>query len=100
LKRGASGWVTRIGGVMSGPMPLALRLVSAVTSGETSRKARKMAAWSGIAGSLLTRYGWMMAGKSSARDWRLPLEISDEQAETPQPWPELVPKEFRAEKLA
>jgi len=99
LKRGTSGWITRAGGVLSGPLPLALRLMSAVTSGETSRKTRRMASWAGVAGSLLTRYGWMMAGKASARDWRLPLEIRDENAEAPQPWPELVPEGSRAEKL-
>ncbi len=36
---------------------------------------RRLAACAGIAGSLFTRDGWVEAGKSSARDWRLPLEI-------------------------
>jgi hypothetical protein len=39
---------------------------------------RRAAAWSSLAGSLLTRYGWMQAGHASARDWRLPLEIPEE----------------------
>jgi hypothetical protein len=51
---------------------LALRL-----AGGSSSRIRKWAAISGIAGSLLTRYGWMAAGKASARDWRLPLEIGE-----------------------
>jgi hypothetical protein len=75
LKRGASGWITRTGGVMSGPLPLALRLLAG-----RSRRVRRWAAVCGVLGSLLTRYGWMLAGKSSARDWRLPLEISPESA--------------------
>ncbi|MFB3916380.1 MAG: NrfD/PsrC family molybdoenzyme membrane anchor subunit [Terriglobales bacterium] len=75
LKRGASGWVTRVGGVMSGPLPLVLRLIAGSSGSERSRMLRRWAAVSGIAGSLLTRYGWVRAGHASARDWRLPLEI-------------------------
>ena len=74
LKRGVSGWLVRTGGVLSGPLPLALRLISAA-SGSRSRRIRKWAAISGIAGSLLTRIGWIRAGVASARDWRLPLEL-------------------------
>jgi hypothetical protein len=75
LKRGVSGWVTRAGGVMSGPLPLALRLIAGSSGGIRSRSLRRWAALCGIAGSLLTRYGWVHAGRCSARDWRLPLEI-------------------------
>jgi hypothetical protein len=32
---------------------------------------------SAIAGSILTRYGWVHAGHASARDWRLPLGIKE-----------------------
>jgi hypothetical protein len=45
---------------------------------------RAAACWSAIAGSLLTRYGWMQAGKASARDWRLPLEIPESVPEAPE----------------
>lgn len=80
LKRGVSGWITRAGGMLSGPLPLALRLAAIVSD---SPKLRRAAAISGIAGSLFTRYGWMQAGKASARDWKLPLEIPDtEMADT------------------
>ncbi|MBV8205421.1 MAG: polysulfide reductase NrfD [Acidobacteria bacterium] len=72
LKHGPSGWVTRAGGLLSGPVPLLLR-AAALAGG--NRQMRRWAAWSGIAGSLLTRYGWMRAGHASARDFRLPLEI-------------------------
>jgi hypothetical protein len=72
LKHGLSGWTTRVGGVLSGPVPLALRLI-AIASG--SRRLRRLAAWSSIAGSILTRFGWIYAGHESARDWRIPLQI-------------------------
>jgi Polysulphide reductase, NrfD len=61
LKRGWSGNVTRLGGVLSGPLPLALRLI-----GGRSVGIRRVAAVSTIAGSLLTRIGWLAAGRASA----------------------------------
>jgi formate-dependent nitrite reductase membrane component NrfD len=75
LKKGLSGAITRTGGVLSGPLALGLRLAASMSSRERSKGLRKLAAMAGIAGSLLTRYGWMQAGKSSARDWQVPLEI-------------------------
>lgn len=74
LKHGLTGWTTRLGGVLSGPVPLALRLI-ATASG--SRRLRRFAAWSSIAGSILTRFGWIYAGHESARDWRIPLQIKE-----------------------
>lgn len=82
LKHGVSGWITRLGGVLSGPAPLGLRLGAQISG---SRKLRRAACWSAIAGSLLTRYAWMQAGKASARDWRLPLEVPESSAEAPKP---------------
>ncbi len=61
LKEGWSGRVTRVGGVLSGPVPLALRLLAG-----RSATARRLAAVSAIAGSLLTRVGWIAAGRASA----------------------------------
>lgn len=90
LKHGVSGWITRAGGVLSGPVPLALRL-AALLGGRRSRRIRQIAALSGIAGSLLTRYGWVRAGHASARDWRLPLKI----AGTPHPLEEMQSKPER-----
>jgi hypothetical protein len=75
LKHGVTGWTTRFGGVLSGPVPLALRLLAAATG---SRRLRRIAAASAIAGSILTRYGWVYAGHESARDWRLPLGLREE----------------------
>ena len=50
----------------------------AASGRDRSRNLRRLAALSGIAGSLLTRYGWMRAGHASARDWRLPLGIPED----------------------
>jgi formate-dependent nitrite reductase membrane component NrfD len=61
LKHGWSGRVTRLGGVLSGPLPLALRVL-----GRRSTNARRIAAASTIVGSLLTRVGWLAAGRESA----------------------------------
>jgi formate-dependent nitrite reductase membrane component NrfD len=74
LKRGRSGAITRIGGLLSGPLPLALRLAAAFAGRRRSRQLRKVAAVSSIAGSLLTRVAWLQAGHASAKNWRLPLE--------------------------
>ena len=76
LKHGYSGWIIRTGGMLSGPIPLGLRLASLFTPRQTSRKLRRIAAASSIAGSLITRYAWIEAGHVSARDWRLPLEVN------------------------
>lgn len=65
LRRGASGTVTRIGGILSGPVPLLLRLL-----GGRSRKTRRLAAASTIVGSLITRLAWIGAGRVSAKDPR------------------------------
>jgi hypothetical protein len=74
LKRGPSGGIIRAGGILSGPLPLALRAAS-VLSAEHSTKLRKWAAISAIAGSLLTRIAWVHAGHVSAQDWREPLRV-------------------------
>jgi hypothetical protein len=92
LKHGLTGWTTRLGSVLAGPVPLALRLI-ATASG--SRRLRRAAAWSSIAGSILTRVGWIYAGHESARDWRIPLQIK----ETP-PTLELASKPDIAHKRA
>lgn len=78
LKHGASGLITRIGGVLSGPAPLALRILAAFSGPRRARKLRKAAAISSLAGSMLTRVAWVHAGHVSARDWRLPLDIKRE----------------------
>lgn len=76
LKHGLSGTLTRTAGLLSGPLPLTLRLLAAISGKHRSRILRRTAAISGVAGSLLTRYGWVRAGHASARDWRLPLKAA------------------------
>ncbi len=60
LTSGRSGLLTRLGDVLSGPVPLVLRLVWAGAA-----PARVIAAIAAIAGSLVTRFGWIAAGKAS-----------------------------------
>ena len=73
LKSGPTGWVTRLGGVLSGPLPLALRLLAANSDTQKSRTVRRIAAVSTIAGSALTRIAWLKAGRASVRDSKLQL---------------------------
>ena len=49
--------------VLSGPVPLLLRL-----AGGRSKRARALAALSAITGSLLTRMAWIEAGRASVRE--------------------------------
>ncbi len=79
LKHGTSGWVTRAGGVLSGPVPAALRIASQFASKKRSSSLRRWAACSSIAGSLLTRFGWVAAGHASARDWKPSLQSESAQ---------------------
>ncbi|HZQ94604.1 MAG TPA: NrfD/PsrC family molybdoenzyme membrane anchor subunit [Candidatus Sulfotelmatobacter sp.] len=74
LKHGPSGWITRTGGALSGPVPAILRLASLFGSRKRASSLRRWASWSAIAGSLITRIAWIHAGHVSARDWKLPLQ--------------------------
>jgi polysulfide reductase-like protein len=70
LRVGPSGWLTRAGGVLSGPVPLALRALA-----WRRPHLRRAAAASALAGSLLTRLAWIAAGRASARDPAIPLAL-------------------------
>jgi len=70
-KKGWTGTLIRAGGLLSGPLPLALRLLL-----PRSARARRLAALSTLAGALLTRFGWVAAGKESVKDPRLPLGLT------------------------
>lgn len=74
LKSGATGWAMRGAGLLSGPLPLALRILS-LTGKKRSRSFRRAAAISSIAGSLLTRFAWVEAGKASAGDNSVSLNL-------------------------
>jgi hypothetical protein len=75
LKRGPSGWMVRTGGMLSGPVPAALRALSMISGKERSHDLRRWAGFVAVAGSLITRIAWVHAGHVSARDWREPLGI-------------------------
>jgi hypothetical protein len=75
-KQGMTGALIQASGVLSGPLPIALRIASLFTR-KRRRRLRQAAALSGIIGSLLLRYGWVDAGTVSARDWKIPLNIPD-----------------------
>ena len=53
-----SGWLIRIGAVLTGPFPLVLRFCGAVP----------LAAISFLIGALVSRFGWIAVGKVSAQD--------------------------------
>ena len=77
LHHGPTGWTMRVAGLLSGPVPLALRLLSLTSSSRSSRsdKLRKAAAISSIAGSLITRWAWVYAGRASSKDPKVPLQL-------------------------
>ena len=70
LRRGSSGWLIRLGGVLSGPVPLALRTVSLFMKPKRAMKLRRYAAVSAVVGSAITRAAWIYAGHVSARESR------------------------------
>ncbi len=82
LKHGRSGFITRVGGVLSGPMPTALRVLAAFSGRDRSRALRRLASVSSIAGSLITRIAWVQAGHASAKNYRLPLEIPEKPSDS------------------
>jgi hypothetical protein len=75
LKHGMSGTVTRLGGLLSGPLAVGLRLLSLLSGKRRRSRFRRWAGVSSVAGSLITRAGWIQAGHASARDWKQPLNI-------------------------
>jgi len=77
LKHGNTGWMTRAGGALSGPVPLALRVAAAFAGSRSASNLRRVAAVASLAGSLLTRFGWVEAGKVSARNPRIPLALDE-----------------------
>jgi hypothetical protein len=78
LRTGQSGWLVRAGGTLSGPVVLALRLLAGRSS-----SARRVASFSALLGSLLTRIGWVAAGRASARDPLPALETAEDVGSRP-----------------
>ncbi|MFP3941387.1 MAG: NrfD/PsrC family molybdoenzyme membrane anchor subunit [Thermoanaerobaculia bacterium] len=58
LHGGASGWTLRVAGALAGPGALGLRLLGWLPA----------AAVAFLLGALVSRYGWLMAGRASAED--------------------------------
>lgn len=56
------GGLVRTAAILSGPIPLFLRLFG------KSKRARTAAAISALAGALMTRFAWVEAGKASTKD--------------------------------
>lgn len=63
LREGVSGWVTRVGSALAGPVSLLLRIFWGHNLGP-----RYVAALCFIVGALIGRYAWIAAGRISARD--------------------------------
>jgi hypothetical protein len=63
LEHGRSGWTLRIAALLEGPASLLLRVFLGGSS-----NGRYAAAVCFIIGSLLSRYGWIWAGRASAED--------------------------------
>jgi Polysulphide reductase, NrfD len=89
LRKGVSGFMVRAGGVLSGPVPFFLRLAYAITG---NRELRRAAAYSSLAGSLFTRFGWVQAGRASAKDHRIPLGLSEKVPKVGKPVHQLARK--------
>lgn len=53
-----SGWLIRLGGMLTGPIPLVLRFVGLIP----------LAAISFLLGALVSRFGWLAVGRISGRD--------------------------------
>jgi hypothetical protein len=58
LQEKSSGWLIRVGEFLSGPLPLILRLTSLIP----------FAAMSFLLGALVSRFGWIAAGRNCACD--------------------------------
>jgi hypothetical protein len=61
MKHGSEATLVRGAGLLSGPLPLMLRLFAS-----RSRTARRIASVATVAGAIMTRVAWMAAGRSSA----------------------------------
>jgi formate-dependent nitrite reductase membrane component NrfD len=75
LHHGLTGWTMRLAGLLSGPVALALRLLSLTSRFRASNQLRKAAAISSVAGSLITRWAWVYAGRASSKDLKVPLQL-------------------------
>lgn len=70
LREGMNGWLIRVAGTLTGPLPLLLRIFFAHSFG-----IRRLASVFFIAGALLSRYAWIAAGHLSSRDSKALFDI-------------------------
>jgi formate-dependent nitrite reductase membrane component NrfD len=78
LREGNSGRLLHIAAVLSGLLPLILRI-----GWQHSAGARSVAAVSFLAGALITRYGWVSAGRASSRDPQALFELQRSRSGSP-----------------
>jgi len=83
LRTGRAGALMRAGGLLSGPLPMAIRFLAG-----HSPSARRVAAAATIAGSIMTRAGWFAAGRESAKTPARPAIGAGASAGVAQPSPE------------
>jgi formate-dependent nitrite reductase membrane component NrfD len=62
IRHGRPGTLARTASLLSGPVPLLLRLIAG-----RSANARRLTAMATLAGSILTRMAWVSAGRASAQ---------------------------------
>jgi hypothetical protein len=70
LREGRIGWLIRVAGTLTGPLPLLLRIFFVHAFG-----IRRLASICFIAGALLSRYAWIAAGHLSSRDTKTLFDI-------------------------
>lgn len=70
LRDGRTGWLIRAAGTLTGPLPLVLRIFFARASA-----VRVVASVCFILGALLSRYAWIVAGRVSARDSKIVIDL-------------------------
>jgi formate-dependent nitrite reductase membrane component NrfD len=70
LRKGKLGWLIRVAGSLTGPLPLVLRIFFAHALG-----IRRVASACFILGALLSRYAWIAAGHVSSRDFKTLFEL-------------------------
>jgi formate-dependent nitrite reductase membrane component NrfD len=70
LREGKVGWLIRVAGALTGPLPLLLRIFFAHALG-----IRQVASICFILGALLSRYSWIEAGHVSSRDSKILFDL-------------------------
>jgi formate-dependent nitrite reductase membrane component NrfD len=75
LREGKVGWLIRVAGTFTGPLPLLLRIFLGHAFG-----VRRVASVCFILGALLSRFAWIAAGRVSSRDSKALFDIQRREA--------------------